>query len=302
MTTRPLSRAMPALLGLLGLVALLGASGCAALAEDDAGTRIAAGFYPLGYVAERVAGDAATVEVLTAPGAEPHDLELTIRESAVIAGADLVVHEAGFQPAVDEGVGQNAGGTVLDAAAVVDLLPATEGGSDDVDPHFWLDPLRMADLGDAVAADLAQIDPPGADGYAERAAALRRDLEDLDATYAAGLADCVRHTVVVSHDAFGYLEKYGLRIAGVAGLSPDAEPTPADLGTLQALVTDEGVTTVFYERLASPRMVESLAGDLGLRTAVLDPLEGLTEATADEDYRSLMEQNLVALREANGCR
>ena len=284
----------------LGLIAvLLGTSGCAALADDDAVT-VAAGFYPLGYVAERVAGDAVTVEVLTAPGTEAHDLELTIKESAAIAGADLVIHESGFQPAVDAGVAQNAGGAVLDAAAVVDLLPGTETG-DRVDPHFWLDPLRMADLGDAVADELAQVDPAAADAYAQRAGTLRRDLEAIDAAYVAGLADCERSTVVVSHDAFGYLEKYGLVIEGVAGLTPDAEPTPAGLASLQALIADEGVTTVFYERLASPRLVDALADDLGLRTAVLDPIEGLTDATAEEDYGSLMEQNLEVLRTANAC-
>ncbi len=204
---------------------------------------------------------------------------------------------------------------MLDAAAVVDLLPEDgheadedheEDGHDhadgDVDPHFWQDPLRMATLGDAVAAALAEIDPDHADGYATRAAALRRSLETLDAAYVDGLADCVRDTVVVSHDAFGYLEKYGLEIRGVAGLSPDAEPTPADLAELQALITDSGITTVFSERLASPRLTEALAGDLGLETAVLDPVEGLTDETATEDYRSLMEQNLVVLREANRCR
>jgi zinc transport system substrate-binding protein len=107
---------------------------------------------------------------------------------------------------------------------------------------------------------------------------------------------------VVSHDAFGYLEKYGLHLAGVAGLSPDAEPTPANLADLHELIQDEGITTVFSERLASPRFTEPLADDLGIKTEVLDPIEGLTDETSEEDYLSLMEQNLDALREANGCR
>ena len=62
---------------------------------------------------------------------------------------------------------------------------------------------------------------------------------------------------------------------------------------------------MFSERLASPKLTESLARDLGLRTAVLDPLEGLVEGGADddssEDYLSLMRENLTALEEANGC-
>jgi zinc transport system substrate-binding protein len=272
-----------------------------------------------------VAGEHATVENLTQPGKEPHDLELTVDETAEIASAELVLHEDGFQPAVDEGIEQNAGGEVLEVGSVVDLMPLEETdeehaehgeesdeggeGEDDhahedgeLDPHFWQDPLRMADLGDAIAERLTEIDPDHGDDYAANAAALRADLEALDTAFGDGLASCERDTVVVSHDAFGYLAKYGLHLASVAGLSPDAEPTPADLAGLQELIRDEGITTVFSERLASPRFTQPLAQDLGIDTAVLDPIEGLSDQTANEDYLSLMEQNLDALREANGCR
>jgi len=106
---------------------------------------------------------------------------------------------------------------------------------------------------------------------------------------------------VVSHDAFGYLAKYGLYLEPIAGLSPEAEPTPADLARLESLIKTEGITTVFSETLVSPKMSETLANDLGIETAVLDPIEGLSDETADEDYLSLMRANLSALRKANGC-
>ena len=161
----------------------------------------------------------------------------------------------------------------------------------------------MADLGDAVADKLAELDPDHADDYSANAAVLRSDLEELDGEYAARLASCTRDTVVVSHDAFGYLAKYGLHLEPIAGLSPGAEPTPDDLGRLQTLIKDKGITTVFSETLASPKMSETLAGDLGIATAVLDPLEGLTEeaSDSDEDYLSIMRANLSALEKANGC-
>jgi zinc transport system substrate-binding protein len=293
-------------------------AGCSALADDPEGVQVATAFYPLQYVAERVAGDHASVENLTQVGKEPHDLELTIRETALIAEADLVVHEGGFQPSVDDGVTQNATGEVVDAAEVVELVPFDDEPTDehgdehaeedheghdhgDLDPHFWQDPLRLAQVGDAVADALAGIDPDQADDYRTNAAGLRDDLETLDEEYAAGLATCERDTIVVSHDAFGYLGKYGLHLAPVAGLSPDAEPTVAGLADLQELITEEGVTTVFSETLASPRFTRALADDLGIRTDVLDPLEGLT-SDAHGDYLSLMRDNLGALREANACR
>ena len=276
-------------------------SGCSALSEDGSkdGLQVAAAFYPLQYVASRVAGDQAEVENLTLPGKEPHDLELTVSETARIVEADLVVYEQGFQPAVDDGIEQNAAGTVLDVTGAADLLRSGQGNPD---PHFWQDPLRMAAVGDAVAEELAGIDPDHADDFRANAADLRADLEALDAEYAEGLADCDRDTVVVSHDAFGYLAKYGLRLAPVAGLSPDAEPTPGHLADLQGLIDTEGVTTVFSESLGSPRFTRPLAEDLGLRSEVLDPLEGLASEDDDSDYLSLMRDNLTALQQANGCR
>ena len=282
---------------LSGLLLVASLSACSAFSEDegagDASVRVASAFYPLQFVVEKVAGDLAAVDSLTVPGKEPHDLEMTIKETAAIAQADLVVYEHGFQPAVDEAVETSAEGTVLDAAEVVDLT------SDD--PHFWQDPLRMALLGDAVAEQLAGIDPDHAATYTANAQALRADLETLDAAYADGLRGCERQTVVVSHDAFGYLAKYGLRFEAIAGLSPDAEPTPADLGRLQELIEEEGITTVFGETLAPPDLVETLASDAGVGTAVLDPVEGLSDETEGEDYISLMLRNLDALRAANGC-
>jgi zinc transport system substrate-binding protein len=156
-------------------------------------------------------------------------------------------------------------------------------------------------VGDAVAADLADLDPDNASTYAANAAKLRSDLEGVDQEFSEGLADCERHVIVSSHDAFGYWAKYGIEVAPVAGLTPDAEPTPAGIARLQKLIREEGITTVFSERLASPKLTESLADDLGLGTAVLDPVEGLTSEDSEEDYLSLMRENLAALQEANEC-
>lgn len=310
----------------------LSATGCSALSEDgdggsDAGggaIDVVAAFYPLEYVAARVAGDHAKVTSLTKAGVEPHDLEINVQDTARIADADLVVFESEFQPAVDETVAENAGGATLDVTDVVDLEPfeehaeehadehadehAEEEGEEghehehgESDPHFWHDPIRVAAYGDAVAASLAELDPDHADDFAANAADLRSDLEALDEEFTTGLATCERDTIVVSHDAFGYLEKYGLHMAPIAGLTPDAEPTPAAIAELQQLIEQEGITTVFSETLVSPKLAETLADDLGIESKVLDPIEGLTEETAELDYLSLMRSNLSALRTANGC-
>jgi len=308
--TRPIALATA-----LASAALL--AGCGG-SDDTAGNgrSAVAAFYPLAWVTDRVAGNGWEVDNLTQPGQEPHDLDLTIAQTAALDSADLVVLQKGFQPAV-EAAADNTDAPVLDAATAVDLVPAAEGDDDhegesagehaeeddhgDLDPHFWLDPLLVADFADAVAAELGEVDPDRAQAYADNAADLRGELEALDEDYTTGLASCERSTTVVSHQAFAYLTRYGLEFEAIAGLSPDAEPTAADLAHLQEVVEADGVTTVFSERLVSPKMAETLADDLGVATGVLDPIEGLSDDTAEEDYLSLMRANLTALQQANGC-
>jgi len=293
------------------------ASGCSALTESDDATRddqVAVAFYPLEYAVERVAGDRFDILSLTSPGQEPHDVTLSVATTAAVSEAGLVVYESGFQPAVDRTVEQNANGRTLDVADVVDLIAShhehdhgeEEGGHEghdhgELDPHFWLDPLLLADVSDAVADELAELDPDHSEEFETNAADLRAELEELDRAYTEGLAHCERDTVVVNHDAFGYLTRYGLHFEDVVGLTPGAEATIADQHRLQRLVRDEGITTVFSERLASDKSARTLADDAGVRLDVLDPIEGLTDETADEDYLSLMRSNLTKLQEANGC-
>ena len=286
-------------LALLLAVAVLPAlTGCSASGRTDDGRPIvAAAFYPLAWLATQVGGNDVQVRSLTSPGVEPHDLELSVRQLLDISDASLVLFERGFQPSIDEGVDQNAEGRVVDAGAVVHL--GDLGGRPD--PHFWQDPARMATLARRVGTELARVDPAHREDYLARTREVVGRLDDLDRSYADGLASCERDTLVVSHDAFGYLGKYGLDVHGIVGLSPDAEPTPAAISELKDLIRTTGVTTVFGETLASPRIAETLAREAGVRVGVLDPVEGLSDATADQTYLTLMRGNLATIKEANRC-
>jgi zinc transport system substrate-binding protein len=261
---------------------------------------VAAAFYPLAWVTQQVGGDLVEVTNLTTPGAEPHDLELSPNETVDVAQADLVVYERAFQASVDSAVDNVAEGAALDVATVADLQEAAPPDSG-TDPHFWQDPARMAAVADAVAEELGRADPDHRDTYLANAKELHAQLSALDAEFRTGLSGCTRSTVVVSHNAFGYLRKYDLTVESINGLSPEAEPSAADLARLRSLVEREGITTVFSETLATTRLADTLAAEAGVSTAVLDPIEGLSDATADQDYLSLMRANLSALEEANGC-
>lgn len=312
------------LLGTLCAAVLLAACGGNPSSQGSGdGPTVVAGFYPFAYVAERVAGEHASVTNLTEAGAEPHDLELSPRQVAELTEADLVIYEAGFQPALDDAVAENVEGETLEVTDVADLSDTGEAdghdhadgaghgddqGDDDgseaeqLDPHIWQDPTRMVPVAEAAAERLAAVDPDHADAYRANADALVADLTALDEEFESGLADCERRTIVTSHAAFGYLaQRYDLDLVPIAGLTPDSEPSPARLAELRELVAEEGVTTIFTERLTDPAVAETLADEAGVEVDVLDPIEGLTDATEDEDYLSLMRANLDTLQRANGC-
>lgn len=168
------------------------------------------------------------------------------------------------------------------------------------DLHFWLDPERLAHTASAVAGQLGEADPGNAATYKANAEALAGKLSALDKDFSQGLATCKTRTVVVSHEAYGYLaDKYKLKQVGISGLSPDAEPSPARLAEIGKVVKDEGVSTIFTETLVNPKVAETFAADLGAKTAVLDPLEGLSDESSD--YIKVMRKNLEALRAALNC-
>jgi zinc transport system substrate-binding protein len=274
----------------LALVPALG--GCAA--DRSAGPTVVASFYPLQFVAERIVGDHARVLDLTAPGVEPHDLELTVRQTAEISAATAVIYEQELQPSVDQAVADNGPEHVLDTTSVVPLRAD--------DPHFWQDPTLLARVARAFTRTMVAAEPEHAAGFRANDARLQGELRGLDADFRRGLAHCRTRTLVVSHDAFEYLgRRYHLDVYPIAGLTPDAEPSPQHLQKISQLVASKGITTVFNERLASPQMVDALSHDLGVRTAVLDTLEGLTSADPHANYLSIMRANLAAIRKADSC-
>jgi zinc transport system substrate-binding protein len=211
----------------------------------------------------------------------------------------------GFQPAVEDAIDE-AQGVTVDLLASVPTLPAVEGGEEapTVDPHVWLDPSRFATIAGEIEAALTESSVPETCDVADRGIDFRDELDALDERFREGLADCDLDVIVTSHAAFGYLTAaYGLRQVAIAGLEPDTEPDPRRLAEIAEVVRREHVHTIFAEELVAPDVAETLARETGADTAVLATIEGLTddEASAGQDYLSLMEGNLDALRAALGC-
>jgi zinc transport system substrate-binding protein len=309
----------------LGLVAL---SACAAFDSSDtadasasrSGGKLAvtASFYPMRYLAERIGGDHVSVTTLTRPGVEPHDLELAPRQAAELGEADVVLYLKGIQPAIDDAIAQSGAKNIVDAASLTTMEKhGTEAGAREetrdaeraeataagTDPHIWLDPVKFAEVANGVGAALEKADPDNAAAYRRNTGSLVKDLGALDTAYKRGLADTGGKTFITTHAAFAYLaERYGLEQEAITGIDPESEPSPARIRDLEAMAKREKVTTVFFETLTSDRTARTVADDAGLRTDVLDPLEGITRASKGDDYLQVMRSNLAALRKALGAK
>jgi len=285
-------RIVPVWIAALALIA----AGCGAASGAKGRTTVVAAFYPLAYAAEQVGGAKVEVRNLTPPGAEPHDIELTPGDVGRLQQADVVLYLShGFQPAVEQAVA-SARGKHVDVVAGLGLRRGVGDEAGKSDPHVWLDPVLYARIVRRIGAAL---------GEPARAAALARRVLALDGDYRRGLAHCARRDFVTSHAAFGYLAaRYGLHQIPITGIDPESEPSPQRLRRLIALVRREHVTTVFFERLVSPRLAETVARDAGAKVAVVDPIEGLTpaEQSHGDTYLTLMRRNLQELRSALGCR
>ncbi|MFF0480059.1 metal ABC transporter substrate-binding protein [Streptomyces sp. NPDC004435] len=320
----------------LGLVTLSACGGTSDAAQKNDGGKldVVTSFYPMQYLAEQIGGGHVAVDTLTKPGVEPHDLELKPKQIAALGDADVILYLKGIQPAVDDAITQAGVKNTIDAGTLTSLEThgteaghahegeehahegeehahegeesheghshETEGGQD---PHVWLDPVKYAEVAKGVGAAFAKADPDHAADYEKNTAGLVKKLGDLDTAFETGLKNTTTRTFITTHSAFGYLaERYHLEQESIAGVSPEADPSPARIKELQEIAEHDKVTTVFFETLASDKTAKTLAQDTGLKTDVLDPLEGITDQSKGDDYIEVMRSNLAALQKALGAK
>ncbi|MGX1883794.1 metal ABC transporter substrate-binding protein [Streptomyces sp. NPDC055287] len=312
-------------LGLMAVSACSSSSG-AADKNGDGKLDVVASFYPMQFLAEEIGGDHVSVSTLTKPGVEPHDLELSPKQTAGLGEADFILYLKGLQPAVDEAVAQSGVKNTVDAAGLTHLEEhgaevghdehgaeehgeehAEEEGHDHAgaagDPHIWLDPVKYSEVAKGVGKALEKADPDNAAAYKKNTDALVGKLDGLHTKFEKGLKNTDTRTFITTHSAFGYLaERYDLEQEGISGLDPDSEPSLSRMKDLQKTAKEDKVTTVFFETLVSDKTARTLAGDTGLRTDVLDPLEGITDKSEGADYVEVMESNLAALEKALGAK
>ncbi|MET7688606.1 metal ABC transporter substrate-binding protein [Streptomyces sp. NPDC005483] len=310
-------RLIPAVAAAAALAALSACSTDSAAAGNTGKFDVVASFYPMAFLAERIGGDHVHVTSLTEPGQEPHDLEISAKQTAQLQESDAVLYLKNLQPSVDDAVNQSEIKTKIDAASLTSLekhgnevgghAAEHDDHADDelagLDPHVWLDPVRYAQIAEGVGKAFEKADPDHAADYKANTAALVKKLDALNSEFKTGLADTGTKVFITTHAAFGYLaERYGLTEEAINGLDPESEPSADRVKDLEKMAKADGVTTVFYETLVSDKTAKTIASDAGLKTDVLDPIEGITEKSRGKDYFSVQEANLKALQSALGAK
>lgn len=301
----------------LGLGSLSACSTDSAAAANTGKFDVVASFYPMAFLAGRIGGTHVHVTSLTQPGQEPHDLEISAQQTARLQESDAVLYLKNLQPSVDDAVAQSEVRTKIDAASLASLEKhgnevgghaashdhSANGELAGLDPHIWLDPVRYAHVAEGVGKAFEKADPKNAADYKRNTAALVKELDALNTRFKDGLAHTKSKVFITTHAAFGYLaERYGLTEEAINGLDPESEPSAARVKGLENMAKADGVTTVFYETLVSDKTAKTIASDAGLKTDVLDPIEGITAKSRGRDYFSVQEANLKALQTALGSK
>ena len=261
--------------------------------------RVVASFYPLYFMSAQIGGDKAEVINILPTGAEPHDYEPTAKDMAKMENSQLIILNGNGLEAWSDNLKKN-----INAGRTNIIEARAEIRSTNLDPHVWLDPALAQKMVDKIAQSFERTDPLNKSYYETNANALKSRLNDLDNAYKQALSKCAEKNIITSHAAFGYLAAaYGLKQIPIAGLSPDTEPTPQQLTDLIKFAKTNNIKYIFFESLASPKLAQTIAAEVGAQTLTLNPLEGLSqeELAQGKNYLSIMQDNLKNLQIALEC-
>lgn len=287
-------------------------------------------FYPVYYLASRIGGEAVNVEMLLENGQDAHSYESTAKDAVAVQEADLFIYQddemeffvSDLLSIVDQEATQ-----VLESTEGIELLSGDhnheeeehdheheegheeehdhehdheheEGHSHEFDPHTWLDPNFYSQQAENVKNALIELDPANEATYTENAAKLSEELTALNEEFNVGLADLENRTIVVQHEAFGYLaHAYDLEQLAISGLANNAEPSAKQLAEMTNVVNERNIQVIYVDPTTSTTISETVSQATGAELRPLRTLEFITEEEIEqgEDYFSIMRENLAQL-------
>ncbi|MTI80430.1 MAG: zinc ABC transporter substrate-binding protein [Firmicutes bacterium] len=291
-------------------------AGCSATettSSDSAGKiKVFTSIYPLYDFASQIGGNKVEVTNIIPPGAEPHTWEPSPKDMSALTEADVIIYcGLGIEPWGDKVFNGSVIDTtnikLLKASDSVEVLGAEDNDdhSHSVDPHVWLDPLNVRKIVDNITATLVELDGDNKDYYQANASAYKKELDELHHDLKNSFVNVAKNEFVVSHAAFGYLaHRYNLKQVPVRGLSPEVEPKPQDMVDVIKLAKENDINYIFFEKMVSPKVSETIAREIGAETLVLNPMGNLTkeEVNSGLDYISVMRQNMNNLQKALGSK
>lgn len=285
----------------------LGLTGCGASDNSSKGFKeedkisVVTTIYPMYDFVKNIAGDKAEVINLVPAGTEPHDFELSTGDMQLMEQADMFVYNgAGMEHFVDKTLNSISNSNLIVVEAAEKIAPI-KGEDGDTDPHTWLSVTNAVLEAERIKDAFVEMDADNADYYEANFETYKEKLEKLDSDYRTELTNLSKDTIVVAHEAFGYLcKEYKLKQEAVEGLTADSEPDSARMKEIIDFCQAEDIKIIFFEELVNPKVANAIASETGAETMVLNPIEGLTAEQEEQglNYIGLMEQNLEALKKA----
>lgn len=275
-------------------------NGAASIEPQEGKLTVFTSIYPIYDFTSRIAKDKAQVYNMTPSGTEPHDWEPTPSDIAGLEAADLLIYNgAGLEHWVDAVTASLESDSlrVVQASEDIGLI----SGESESDPHVWLSVKNAKKQAETIKNALIDADPDNAQAYNDNYAAFAAELDELDKQYSEALSALENRRLIVSHEAFGYLcGDYGLTQMGISGLAGESEPDPGKMADIIRYARENGISTIFYESLSSPKTAQAIADEIGGSAAPLNPLETLSaeQISSGADYISVMRDNLNTIVEA----
>lgn len=273
--------------------------------------------YPLQYFAERIGGDAVNVQSIYPPGADEHSFDPTQKEMIKLADADLFFYIGlgleGFVENAEKTMKNEHVKMIATADAITeDMLEEDHDHEEDedhdhehdhgeFDPHVWISPVLSDALAFSVKEALIEAAPDKKEQFEENFEALRDDLIKLDRQFIDMASEAPTKTFYVSHAAFGYLaDTYGLEQVAIAGLNSQSEPSQKQLATLVQEAKEQNIKYVLFEQNITSKLTDVIRKEIDAEALMLHNLSVLTteDINNEEDYISLMEQNVETLKQA----
>ena len=299
------------LLGLIGSMII----GCGesndknAVKNGETKPSITVSIFPLKEFAEEIAGDKVDINCLVPNNMEPHDYEPKTKDFEKLINSDAFIYNGlGLEEWVEKvnEVIKNEDVLIVDSSKNVDSITIEDENHEEehnhdneeehdhehgaIDPHSWLSLKEAQVQSEAIKDTLIEIDPENKAYYEQNYNEFKQKLDDLYNKYNEKFQTLQNKNFITGHAAFGYLcRDFGLEQKSVENVFGEGEPTPKQLENLVNFCKENNITTIFSESLASPKVSESLAAEVGAKVIPIYTLESQED---NKSYLEAMEYNL----------